>query len=111
MPFFYRSGNVLVSIPDSDGTPMSMLEGMSCGCLPVVSDLPSIREWIIDGENGYLVPADATPEDLAAAIEKAIQRAREDNQVLAKNRAIVTERASQHSNMAEMQGLYDKLVA
>lgn len=61
---------VFVSFPMSDGTSVSLLEAMAHGCVPVVSDLPANREWIVDGLNGLVV---AQPEGLAAAIEQAIE--------------------------------------
>jgi glycosyltransferase involved in cell wall biosynthesis len=67
---FARS-RISVSISTHDGTPNSLLEAMALGCLPVCGDLPSIREWITDGENGLLVdPAD--PKALAAAIVRGL---------------------------------------
>ncbi len=51
----YLSANVLVSPAIHDGTPNSVLEGMALGCLPVVGNIESLREWIKDEENGLLV--------------------------------------------------------
>jgi glycosyltransferase involved in cell wall biosynthesis len=39
----------------SDGTSVSLLEAMAAGCVPVLSDLPANREWVVDGLNGFLV--------------------------------------------------------
>src|SRR6185436_313494 len=47
----YRMSTVTVSVPFSDATSMSVLEAMSCGSAPIVSDLPSLREWVQDGWN------------------------------------------------------------
>jgi len=51
----YARSSVWVSIPESDATPISLLEAMYHGCFPIVVDLPSIREWIVDGKNGKLI--------------------------------------------------------
>ena len=51
---FYARAAVYVSIPSSDGTSVSLLEAMSAGCIPVVSDLPVTKEWIEDGVNGIV---------------------------------------------------------
>ncbi|WP_022851629.1 glycosyltransferase family 4 protein [Limisalsivibrio acetivorans] len=45
---------VYVSATMSDGTSLSLLEAIGSGCFPVVSDIPSNREWIKHGVNGYL---------------------------------------------------------
>ncbi len=51
----FKRAQVSVSISQHDGTPNSLLEAMALGCFPVVGDIESTREWIIDGENGRLV--------------------------------------------------------
>jgi glycosyltransferase involved in cell wall biosynthesis len=65
----YRRSAVFVSFPLSDGTSVSLLEAMASGCLPVLSNLPANREWIVDALNGLLV--DAT-SDLPTALAEAI---------------------------------------
>ena len=48
------SCDIYVSVPDVDGTAMSLLESMACGLLPLLSELPAAMEWITDGKNGIL---------------------------------------------------------
>ncbi|HSW65173.1 MAG TPA: glycosyltransferase family 4 protein [Dissulfurispiraceae bacterium] len=77
LPDLYRMADVVVSVPSFDGTPMSILEGMACGAVPIVSDLPSLREWISDGENGFLVPcrnAGALADRLLRVLEDEVLR-------------------------------------
>lgn len=54
----FRRAQASLSITDQDGTPNSLLEAMSAGTIPVCSDLPSIREWIEPGRNGFLAAFD-----------------------------------------------------
>jgi len=51
----YAKAKIWVSIPQSDATSISLLEAMSLGCIPVVSDLPANKEWIENGKNGVIV--------------------------------------------------------
>lgn len=51
---FYSKASVFVSIPESDGTSVSLLEAMSAGCIPVVSDLEVNRELIVPMRNGVV---------------------------------------------------------
>lgn len=51
---------VLLLLSDIEGQPLAMLEAMALGVVPVVSDLPGLREVIVSGENGFLAPATAT---------------------------------------------------
>lgn len=52
---YYKKSKIYVSIPESDGTAVSLLEAMSAGCLPLLSDLPANCEWIIHNKNGIIV--------------------------------------------------------
>jgi len=49
---YYKKAKYYISIPSSDSTAVSLLEAMRYGCLPIVSNLASNREWIIDECNG-----------------------------------------------------------
>lgn len=51
---YYRRAAIYISFPSSDGTSVSLLEAMSAGCIPVVSDLPVAYEWIESGKNGVI---------------------------------------------------------
>jgi len=45
---------VYISATKSDGTALSLLEAMSLGTIPLVSNIISNRSWIVDSINGYL---------------------------------------------------------
>lgn len=47
---------------DRDGIPVVLMEAMAAGTVVVSGDIPSIRELIKDGSNGYMIP----PGDLEA---------------------------------------------
>ena len=106
---YYRAADVVVSVPNADTTPVSLLEAMACGATPVVSDLPSPCEWIRDGWNGFVVPVrdvDAT----ATAIISAIQYPELTATFRTRNTEIVRRRADHNSEMARMESLYYTLV-
>ncbi len=67
MAELYALADAVVSIPRSDGTPVSLLEAMACGTPVVVGNLPSVVEWVRDGETGVVLP-EVTPDALAAAL-------------------------------------------
>jgi glycosyltransferase involved in cell wall biosynthesis len=54
LPYYLNLADVYVSTSLSDGTSNSLLEAMACGVPVVVTDIPSNRYWIKDGDNGYL---------------------------------------------------------
>ena len=83
---------VYVSLSSHDGTPNTFLEAIACGAFPVVGNIESLQEWLVNGKNGLLVdPSDA--DAAAAAIKRALrekglrQHARQTNIRLLKKRA------------------------
>ena len=54
----------------SDSTSVALLEAMTVGLFPVVSDIDGNREWIRDGHNGIMFRA-GSPESLCEAVLKA----------------------------------------
>ena len=52
---WYEKSKIWISLPESDATAISLLEAMSVGCIPIVTDLPAMREWIENKKNGILV--------------------------------------------------------
>lgn len=108
----FRLASVSVSPSLHDGTPNSLLEAMATGCFPVAGDIESIREWILDGDNGLLCdPTD--PASQSRAIIRALSdhelraRARDHNLTLVQTRAersVVTRTAEAlYQNVASRQ--------
>ncbi|HXH88704.1 MAG TPA: glycosyltransferase family 4 protein [Gaiellaceae bacterium] len=51
-----RAHDFFVLLSDFEGLPLSVVEAMACGCVPVVADMKSgIGEIIVSGENGVVV--------------------------------------------------------
>jgi glycosyltransferase involved in cell wall biosynthesis len=54
LPRFYNSADVYISASHVDGSSLSLMEAMACGTVPLVSDIPSNREWVENGVSGWL---------------------------------------------------------
>src|SRR5690606_17551151 len=52
MARLFRHSDVVISLGNHDGTPNTLLEGIACGCFPVVGAIDSVLEWVVDGVNG-----------------------------------------------------------
>ena len=57
LPALYQSSNVVV-FPSviAEGFGLVLVEALGCECAAVVSDLPALRDIIIDGKTGLVVP-------------------------------------------------------
>lgn len=105
----FRASTLVVSPSEHDGTPNSLLEAIASGAFPVAGDLESIREWIKDGRNGYLVdPAD--PHDLARTMQRAIEREELRQKAAELNWALVERRANYSEVMPRAESFYERLV-
>ena len=105
----YRRAAVLVSPSVHDGTPNSLLEGMSCGCFPVAGDLESIREWITDGENGLLTDA-TDPHRLAESIVRALKSKELRKQAAFLNAKRIADGAEYNACMLQASLFYQRTI-
>lgn len=99
----YAKAQIYVSIPESDGTAISLLEAMAYGCVPVVSDLPANHEWIKAKKNGLVFSG-----DLSADFESALLLNAE--KVASLNADIIEQQATKAVNQAKFFKLYDQLL-
>ena len=55
VPDFLGTKHILVMTSINEGTPLALLEAMSAGVVPIVSDIPHATRHVVQhGENGYL---------------------------------------------------------
>lgn len=111
MPDFYRSAFAFISIPDSDGTANSVLEAMACGVIPIVSDIDSMREWITDGWNGFLViPRDIN--SLVSALRKVSNLSDKERLRMAQRcRSVVVNGGDWRQCMKRTDQLYQQILS
>ena len=110
MPALYRTAEVTVSVPFFDATPMALLEAMASASIPVVSDLPSLREWVVPGKTGFLVdPRDVGA--LASALLSALTWPDRGGALRQAVRDVAVARASQDAHMAIAAAHYAKIAA
>jgi glycosyltransferase involved in cell wall biosynthesis len=110
MLYLFHRAEVNVSITDHDGTPNSLLEAMAAGAVPVCGDLPSIREWIQPGQNGFLAdPRDS--REVAAALRAALNLSAADRDVLVReNKRIIAAKAERRTTGCEAAKRYRSMV-
>ena len=99
--------DVVVSVSTSDGIPNSVLEFMSQGAIPVLSDLASHRELITIGVNGFLCDA-RNPHSIARAIAAAAEPSARE-QMSVRNAALLSSRYTQPVVQRELVGFFESL--
>jgi glycosyltransferase involved in cell wall biosynthesis len=104
-----RAADVYVSTSTSDSTSVSLLEAMACGALPVVTDLAANREWITDGDNGFIIPT-GNPSALADAVLRAIGGSQFGQAAREKNSIIIRERGLWSNNMQRVEKAFEGLL-
>lgn len=103
------ASDIYISTCFVDSTSVSLLEAMACGLSPVVTDILGNREWIENGENGFLFP----PKNPTVLAEKVIQLI--ENQSLRKRFGercfqIVKRRATWEKCVSKMEAIYKSLL-
>jgi glycosyltransferase involved in cell wall biosynthesis len=76
---WYSRAKIYVSIPESDGMSVSVLEALSAECIPVCSDIAVTHSWMKDGVNGIIRKSNMNPFEEALTInsENCIKQNRE----------------------------------
>jgi len=110
MPDYYRLADVTISIPSSDGTPMSVLESLACGTPVIVSNIPNYDSDYIEAEKTVLV---ADPHDVNAVVStltRLLKDAELCHSLATEGRQRVAAHGSYEAQMGHMEDLYYSLI-
>jgi glycosyltransferase involved in cell wall biosynthesis len=110
MPDFYRLADVTVSIPSSDGTPMSVLESMACGTPVLVSRIPNYDKHYIEDQKTVLMVDQKYSGPVATALIKLLQDRSFARSLAAEAQRRVSATGSYEYQMAKMEKLYEGLL-
>jgi len=108
MADYYRLADATVSIPSSDGTPMSVLESMACGTPVLVSRIPNYDSHYIEDGKTVLMGDQRDSEAVAAALIKLLQDRSLAQSIAGEAMRRVIASASYESQMDKMNQLYDR---
>lgn len=109
LPAYYAVADVYMSASRSDGSSVSLMEALACGLPALVSDIPSNREWIQPGRQGWLFPVG----DSATLADKimAAMHSPDLNSIAQRARQRAEERADWSKNKLGLQRAYEMAVA
>ena len=107
LPEYYRSADLYLSASHSDGSSVSLMEALACAKPVLVSDIPSNREWITDGKEGWLFP-DSNIQALADKIYQAANQRSSLGPMGAQARLLAEQRADWDRNFQMLLKAYEK---
>lgn len=92
MPYLYNAADISVMVPDTDGMPISLLEGMACGVPNIVTNNSNYDEIVTHNVSAVYVNRDE--REIAAAV----MRLHDDNTLRSKIVLSALERVKKHSD-------------
>lgn len=110
LPRYYHMADLYISPSHFDGSSVSLMEALACGLPCLVSDIPGNREWVREGENGWLF-RDGDDEALAAKILAAQADRGSFPKLGKKARATAEDRANWEQNFAALLQAYERTLA
>lgn len=109
LPRWYHWADVYISPSHVDGSSVSLMEALACGLPCLVSDIPGNREWVTEGQNGWLFP-DGDADALAAKILQAVDRRVALPEIGRAARVVAEERADWTKNSAKLMQAYQQVL-
>lgn len=107
---YLKVSDIYVSTSLSDGgIASSTAEAMACKLPVVITDVADNKEWVKDGENGYLIPV-KSPQKLAEKVIYLLQRDNLRKEMGEKGREMVELKNSYKKEMGKMEKIYKKIV-
>lgn len=102
--------NVFILTSETEGLPNAVLEAMATGLPVVATSVGGVPELVLDGETGYLIPVH-NPELLAEKVMHLLGEPKLAETMGATARAMAVERFSCERFVAEMELLYQRVIA
>jgi len=80
----YKDAHINILPSKSEGFPKVIAEGAAYGCIPVVTNMSSLDQYIKNNENGILLP-DNSSESIYKALKQIVSITTEDRKTMAIN--------------------------
>jgi glycosyltransferase involved in cell wall biosynthesis len=109
LPRWYHMADLYISPSHVDGSSVSLMEALACGIPCLVSDIPGNKEWVFDGQNGWLFH-DGNVNDLAEKIITAIKNRASFPRIGEMARKTAEEKADWKKNSEALMDIYRSLI-
>ena len=84
----YNNCKIFVLCSKGEGFPLALLEGMACGCVPIITDVGDITDLVSNGINGYILRNYNDANELASLLELLISSPEKINNLSAKAKEV-----------------------
>ena len=108
---YYRLADVTISIPSSDGTPMSVLESLASGTPVVISDIPNYDPDYIEAEHTVVAVKPDDVDSILNAVMRLLSDETLATDLVTEGRRRIVDYGSYEAQMLRMEGLYYNLTA
>ena len=108
MAIYLNAADAFLSIPKYDQFGSSVMEGMACGSIPIVSDIKVYYQYLRDGANALFVNPENSKET-AEKITYCIEHPEIKDEFYTINRKIIEEKEDWNKNAKKMEELYKHL--
>ena len=109
LPRWYHMADLYLSPSHVDGSSVSLMEALACGLPCLVSDIPDNKEWVTEGENGWLFP-DGDADALAAKILTVIAQRESLPEIGRAARRSAERRADWQKNFGQLLVAYGQTI-
>ena len=110
LPRWYQMADIYISPSHVDGSSVSLMEALASGLPCLVSDIPGNKEWINEGENGWLF-RDGDADDLAGKMLQAIRERRSFTKIGEAAHATAEQKADWKKNFGKLLKAYDNVMS
>src|SRR5258706_7432412 len=109
LPRWYHMADIYISPSHVDGSSVTLMEALACGMPCLVSDIPGNKEWVEDGDNGWLF-RDGDVDDVVEKILSAIKSRRSCKGIGASARKTAEQKADWSKNFGKLLEAYQATV-
>lgn len=109
MAVFLNASDAFISLAKTDQFASSIMEGMACGTIPILSDLAVYKQYLRDKENALFVNFDDS-DDIARAVNFCIDNPNIREEFYKINREIIEREEDWSKNAKRMEELFEALL-